>query len=176
MQVALFLRRLVRGDRTHLRHLDLIDDDMREDPEAQRIFRRRVELGATSRLELTQVELLWQQARLLVAQLQQAQATQANALNLLVGSCELLRGKKLQKGARVLALVVRIRRRRRGPRARRADDLLRPRRAGSGRAAGDRPRAGLRTPQVLQLPQVARRRLLHSAATALARRLLPAIQ
>lgn len=51
-----------------------------------RIFRRRVELGATSKLELTQVELLWQQATVLVAQLEQARATQANALSLLVGA------------------------------------------------------------------------------------------
>lgn len=50
-----------------------------------KIFRRRVELGATSRLELTQVELLWQQASALVAQLEYARATQAHALTLLVG-------------------------------------------------------------------------------------------
>ncbi|MDD3352834.1 efflux transporter outer membrane subunit [Zoogloea sp.] len=50
-----------------------------------RIFRRRVELGATSRLELTQVEILWQQAHTLVAQLEQARAVQAQALGLLAG-------------------------------------------------------------------------------------------
>ena len=51
-----------------------------------RIFRRRVELGATSRLELTQVELLWRQAGALVAQMEQARDTQAHALSLLVGA------------------------------------------------------------------------------------------
>ncbi|MBN9426714.1 MAG: efflux transporter outer membrane subunit, partial [Burkholderiales bacterium] len=54
--------------------------------ESLNIFRRRVELGATSRLELTQVDLLWRQASALVAQLEQARATQAHALALLVGA------------------------------------------------------------------------------------------
>lgn len=54
--------------------------------ESLRIFRRRTELGATSRFELTQVELLWQQAAALVAQLEQARATQRHALTLLVGT------------------------------------------------------------------------------------------
>ncbi len=54
--------------------------------ESLHIFRRRVELGATSRLELTQVDLLWRQASALVAQLEQARATQAHALALLVGA------------------------------------------------------------------------------------------
>lgn len=54
--------------------------------ESLRIFQRRVALGATSRLELTQVELLWQQAATLVAQLEQARATQRHALQLLVGA------------------------------------------------------------------------------------------
>jgi len=54
--------------------------------ESLRIFRRRVELGATSRLELTQVELLWQQATALVAQLELARASQAHALMLLAGA------------------------------------------------------------------------------------------
>ena len=53
--------------------------------ESLRIFRRRVELGATSKLELTQVELLWQQAEALVAQLEHGRAAQVNALALLVG-------------------------------------------------------------------------------------------
>lgn len=53
--------------------------------ESLRIFRRRVEVGATSRLELTQVELLWQQATALLAQLEQARAAQAHALTWLVG-------------------------------------------------------------------------------------------
>ena len=54
--------------------------------ESLRIFRRRTEVGATSRLELTQVELLSQQADVLVAQLVQARAQQAHALALLVGA------------------------------------------------------------------------------------------
>lgn len=53
--------------------------------ESLRIFRRRVELGATSRLELSQVELLWRQAQTLLTQLEQARASQAHALDLLVG-------------------------------------------------------------------------------------------
>ena len=51
-----------------------------------RIFRRRVELGATSKFEMTQVEVLWRQAATLVTQLEQSRATQLHALNLLVGS------------------------------------------------------------------------------------------
>jgi len=54
--------------------------------ESLRIFKRREELGATSKLELTQVQLLWQQASMLVAQLQQISATQRHALTLLVGA------------------------------------------------------------------------------------------
>ncbi|HWR03506.1 MAG TPA: efflux transporter outer membrane subunit [Humidesulfovibrio sp.] len=53
--------------------------------ESLRIFRRRVEVGSTSRLDLTQVETLWLQARALSAELEQARAVQANALTLLVG-------------------------------------------------------------------------------------------
>ncbi|MDO9313147.1 MAG: efflux transporter outer membrane subunit [Burkholderiaceae bacterium] len=54
--------------------------------ESRRIFRRRVEMGATSKLELTQVELLSLQASALVAQLEQARAIQVHALTLLVGA------------------------------------------------------------------------------------------
>lgn len=53
--------------------------------ESLRIHRRRAELGATSRLELAQVELLWRQAGALVLQLEQARAAQSNAIGLLVG-------------------------------------------------------------------------------------------
>ncbi len=53
--------------------------------ESLRIFRRRVELGATSKFELTQVEVLWRQATALVTQLEQARATQLHGLHLLVG-------------------------------------------------------------------------------------------
>ena len=54
--------------------------------ESLRIFRHRVELGATSKLELTQVEVLAQQAATLVSQLEQSRAAQAHALALLVGA------------------------------------------------------------------------------------------
>ncbi len=40
--------------------------------EARRVFARRVEVGSSSRLDFVQVELLWQQASTLVAQLQSA--------------------------------------------------------------------------------------------------------
>ncbi|MDC8784264.1 efflux transporter outer membrane subunit [Roseateles koreensis] len=53
--------------------------------ESLRIFKRREALGATSKLELTQVELLAQQASALVDQLAQAREMQAHALALLVG-------------------------------------------------------------------------------------------
>ncbi|TRM52980.1 efflux transporter outer membrane subunit [Achromobacter sp. LC458] len=53
--------------------------------ESLRIFRRRYEVGAIAKLDLTQVETLWQQARALGAELEQARATQAHALELLVG-------------------------------------------------------------------------------------------
>lgn len=54
--------------------------------ESLRIFRRRVDLGATSKLELTQVEVLAQQAATLVSQLEQARAVQAHALAQLAGA------------------------------------------------------------------------------------------
>lgn len=50
-----------------------------------RIFKRRNEVGATSLLELTQVETLLIQARALTAQLEQARAAQAHALAVLLG-------------------------------------------------------------------------------------------
>lgn len=53
--------------------------------ESLRIFTRRVEVGSTSRLNLTQVQTLLNQAQALGAQLEQARAVQANALTLLAG-------------------------------------------------------------------------------------------
>ncbi|MCH7343784.1 efflux transporter outer membrane subunit [Pelomonas sp. CA6] len=53
--------------------------------ESLRIFTRRVEVGATSRLALTQVQVLQTQAQALVAQLEQARDAQRHALALLVG-------------------------------------------------------------------------------------------
>ena len=54
--------------------------------ESLRIFTRRVEVGSTSRLDLTQVQTLLTQAQALGAQLEQLRAAQAHALTLLVGA------------------------------------------------------------------------------------------
>lgn len=51
-----------------------------------RIFRRRYTVGSTSKLDLKQSEILLEQARLLEAQLEQARAAQAHALDVLVGA------------------------------------------------------------------------------------------
>jgi len=54
--------------------------------ETLRIFTRRVEVGSTSRLNLTQVQTLLTQAQALGAQLEQSRAIQIHALTLLVGA------------------------------------------------------------------------------------------
>jgi multidrug efflux system outer membrane protein len=54
--------------------------------ESTRIFRRREQLGAISRLDLAQVETLRTQAQALAVQLEQERAAQAHALALLVGA------------------------------------------------------------------------------------------
>ena len=54
--------------------------------ESLRIFTRRVEVGSTSRLNLTQVQTLLTQAQALGAQLEQLREAQAHALTLLVGT------------------------------------------------------------------------------------------
>jgi multidrug efflux system outer membrane protein len=54
--------------------------------ETLRIFTRRVEVGSTSRLNLTQVQTLLTQSQALAAQLEQARALQLHALTLLVGA------------------------------------------------------------------------------------------
>ncbi len=54
--------------------------------ESFRIFKRRFEVGSTSKLDLTQVETLLWQAQSLSAQLEQQRAAQAHALTLLVGT------------------------------------------------------------------------------------------
>ncbi|WP_240794404.1 AdeC/AdeK/OprM family multidrug efflux complex outer membrane factor [Azoarcus sp. DD4] len=54
--------------------------------ESFRIFTRRFEVGATSRLDLTQVETLLTQAQTLGVQLEQARSLQAHALAVLVGA------------------------------------------------------------------------------------------
>ncbi len=53
--------------------------------ESFRIFKRRYEVGSTSKLDLTQVETLLTQAQSLTTQLEQERAVQAHALTLLVG-------------------------------------------------------------------------------------------
>jgi len=54
--------------------------------ESFRIFNRRYQVGATSRLDLTQVETLLAQAQALGVQLEQSRAAQAHALAELVGA------------------------------------------------------------------------------------------
>jgi multidrug efflux system outer membrane protein len=54
--------------------------------ESLRIFTRRVEVGSTSRLDLTQVQTLLAQAQLMGAQLEHSRAAEINALTLLVGA------------------------------------------------------------------------------------------
>ena len=72
-----------------LRELDARIDIARQTvasrEESLRIFRRRTEVGSSSRLELTQVETLLTQAKLLTAQLEQSRAAQAHYLDQLVG-------------------------------------------------------------------------------------------
>ena len=52
------------------RRIHLAQQALATRTEARRVFTRRVEVGSSSRLDLVQVELLWQQASTLVAQLQ----------------------------------------------------------------------------------------------------------
>lgn len=54
--------------------------------ESYRIFQRRFEVGATSRLDLAQVQILLTQAQALLAQLEQARAAQLHALAVLIGA------------------------------------------------------------------------------------------
>jgi multidrug efflux system outer membrane protein len=54
--------------------------------ESFRIFKRRFQVGSTSKLDLTQVETLLTQAQGLSAQLEQQRAAQAHGLTLLIGA------------------------------------------------------------------------------------------
>jgi outer membrane protein, multidrug efflux system len=54
--------------------------------ESLRLFTRRVEVGSTSRLDLTQVDVLLRQAESLLAELEQERDSQAHALTLLAGT------------------------------------------------------------------------------------------
>ena len=66
--------------------IDLARQTIAGRAESVRIFTRRVEVGSTSRLQLTQVQTLLTQAQALGAQLEQARAAQQHALTLLVGT------------------------------------------------------------------------------------------
>lgn len=73
-----------------LRELDerglLARETVRTREDSLRIFRRRLEVGTVTRLDVAQVETLLTQAQTLAAQLEQARAAQAHALTLLVGT------------------------------------------------------------------------------------------
>ncbi|WP_199540779.1 efflux transporter outer membrane subunit [Paraburkholderia kururiensis] len=66
--------------------ITLARETMTSRQESLRIVRRRFETGAVARLDLTQAEILLQQAETLDAQLEQARATEAHALDLLLGA------------------------------------------------------------------------------------------
>ncbi len=80
----------VAGSYLSLRELDerlvLARRSIANRAESLRIFTRRVEVGSTSRLNLTQVQTLLTQAQALGAQLEQLRAALAHALTLLVGT------------------------------------------------------------------------------------------
>lgn len=66
--------------------IDLAARTVASREDSYRIFKRRVEVGSTSRFELTQVESLLTQAQNLQAQLEQSRAVQAHALSQLLGA------------------------------------------------------------------------------------------
>ncbi|HEU6455984.1 MAG TPA: efflux transporter outer membrane subunit [Roseateles sp.] len=65
--------------------IDLAARTVASREESYRIFKRRVEVGSTSRFELAQVESLLTQAQNLQAQLEQSRAVQGHALTQLLG-------------------------------------------------------------------------------------------
>ena len=65
--------------------IDIAKQTVATREESLRIFKRRTDVGSSSRLELTQVETLLTQAKLLSAQLEQSRASQAHYLDLIVG-------------------------------------------------------------------------------------------
>ncbi|QBR00575.1 efflux transporter outer membrane subunit [Paraburkholderia pallida] len=87
--VTLTLVEQVANSYLSLRELDerimLAQATIASREKSYRIFKRRYEVGAISKLDLKQVETLWRQAVALGAQLQQERATRLNALQLLVG-------------------------------------------------------------------------------------------
>src|SRR5690606_29006948 len=68
------------------RRVELARASIASREESARIFRRRYELGSSSKLELMQVEQLLIQAQTLGAQLEQARESNRHALDLLVGA------------------------------------------------------------------------------------------
>ncbi len=66
--------------------LELTQETIASRAESLRIFRRRFEEGAISKLDLTQVDTLWQQAKALGTELERTRAAQAHALELVVGA------------------------------------------------------------------------------------------
>lgn len=68
------------------RRLEIARRTVRSREESFRIFRRRFEEGASTQLELMQVETLFTQAQSLAVQLEQARATNLHAIELLVGA------------------------------------------------------------------------------------------
>jgi len=67
------------------RRLEIANRTLRSREESYRIFKRRFEVGASTQLELMQVETLLTQAQSLAMQLEQARALNRHALDLLVG-------------------------------------------------------------------------------------------
>jgi outer membrane protein, multidrug efflux system len=87
--VTLTVIEQVANSYLNLRELDerimLMNETIASREKSYRIFKRRYEVGSTSKLDLKQVETLWRQATALGAQLQQERATRVNALQVLVG-------------------------------------------------------------------------------------------
>lgn len=87
--VTLLLVAQVADGYLGLRELDqrlsLAEQALATRAESRRVFQRRQEVGSSSELELVQADLLWQQAQVLVSQLELARATQMHAFAVLIG-------------------------------------------------------------------------------------------
>lgn len=86
------------------RRMHLAEQALATRAEARRRFARRVEVGSSSKLDFVQVELLWQQASALVAQLRLQRSTQLNALGVLVGEPGLTLAPRAQPLSTLVAL------------------------------------------------------------------------
>jgi multidrug efflux system outer membrane protein len=88
--VTVSLVALVADGYLSLRELDerivIARETIKTREESFRIFQRRYQVGTTTQLDVAQVETLLTQAQALGAELEQARATQAHALTLLVGT------------------------------------------------------------------------------------------